>query len=310
MSCCRWFILPSIVVVTFAFASYSAEDKPAAPAPGTILQADGPIKIDGVLDEPAWEKATPVEVNYAWGRVNSRSEEPRMKARFTWDGDYLYIGYETFDKNLVALGTSEQQGPKDNQREGAVIGHSTEKVDVVEFFISFGDHHYFWEVHHNAANQFNDIWCSVVDDTPLAKTTLARFGIHFGTGQNVEDDTPAGVKLASAVRLKPKADGKPSTLNDAGDTDTGYVGEIRLPWAGLGAPLTAESYVTVEPKESGGAKSRHHGPWKMAGQEIMLLSVFQDGDLKDHYHHASPTFPGSWFHKGTAHWPHYRLEAK
>ena len=56
-----------------------------------------------------------------------------MKAWYTWDDDYLYLGYETFDKNLVALGTGEKKGPKDNQIEGAHISHPKEKVDVVEF---------------------------------------------------------------------------------------------------------------------------------------------------------------------------------
>ena len=83
---------------------------------------------------------------------------------------------------------------------------------------------------------------------------------------------------------------------------------MRLPWLGLGAPTASESYVMVEPKEAGGAKKRIHGPWKMADQEMLILSVFQDGDLKDHYHHSSATFPGSWFHKGSAHWPKYVLK--
>jgi hypothetical protein len=298
------FVLLASLSFALIVTNIHADEPPAA-----IYKATGPIKIDGVLDEPAWKEAVAVQVVNPWGRVGPKSEEPRMLARFTWDDQYLYIGYETFDKNLLALGTGETEGPKDNPRQGAQISNPTVKVDVVEFFVSFGDQQFFWELHHNGANQFNDIWCAVVDEkSPIGKTTIARYGIYFGNREIVQDDPDAGAILATAAAPKPKADGKPSTLNDPSDTDTGYVGEIRLPWLGLGAPTASENYVMVEPKEAGGAKKRIHGPWKMAGQEMLILSVFQDGDLKDHYHHSSPTFPGGWFHKGSVHWPKYVLK--
>jgi hypothetical protein len=41
---------------------------------------------------------------------------------------------------------------------------------------------------------------------------------------------------------------------------------------------------------------------------MMILAVFQDGDLPDRYHHSSPTKPGGWFHKGADQWPRYILE--
>jgi len=294
-------ILPALVLLLGA-----GEDKPPAPdgKPAPILQTKEAIVVDGVLDEPAWKTATAIPVQYIWGKVGERSTEPRMVVKYTWDSDYLYIGYETFDRNLVALGTGNHKGPKDNQRETCKISDDKEKVDVVEFFISFGDTRMFWELHHNAANHFSDILITVTDDNwPISKTTLARFGIHFATQEYVDDDVPAGKTLARAVKLKPKADGKPSTINDSSDVDTGYVGELRLPWLGLGAPFARETYVM------NAAGKRIRGGWKMTGQEMMILAVFQDGDLKDHYHHTSPTKPGGWFHKGAEHWPRYVLEA-
>jgi hypothetical protein len=293
---------------TVLLATAADEKKPEAGPATPILKTEKPIVIDGDLNDPAWKDATPINVEYIWGKVGEKSKEPRMIVRYTWDDHYLYIGYETFDKNLVALGTGQKKGPPKNQREGALISHEKEKVDVVEFFISFGDERFFWELHHNAANQFNDIWCTVVDENwPIRKSGLFRFGIHFGTGEILQDDTAGDRTLAMAVKLKPKADGKPSTLNDPSDTDTGYTAELRLPWLGLGAPFERETMVQVE--GPGGRKRSVHGPWKMAGQEMKILAVFQDGDLKDHYHHSSPTFPGSWFHKGAQHYPRYRLQA-
>jgi hypothetical protein len=287
----------------------SAEPKAEAPKPVPIYRSQEDIKIDGVLDEPAWKNAIQIDADYVWGKVGEKSKEPRMKAWYTWDDHYLYLAYETFDRNLVALGTGEKKGPKDNQVEGARISHEKEKVDVVEFFLSFGDAQIFWEVHHNAANQFNDILITVVDpDRPIAKSSLFFDGIHFGTREVLDDDTEAGKTRQFAVKLKPKADGKSSTVNDSSDTDTGYIGEMRLPWLGLGAPR--ERMTSVMGTDSSGKKKTTRGPWKMAGQEMKILAVVQDGDTKEHYFHSSPTKPGSWFHKGTEHWPRYLLQDK
>ena len=297
-------LLALVVAMLLAGTPRAADPKPTAKV-APIYKTDQPIKVDGILDDPAWEKALPVEANFIWGKVGQRSKEPRMTAKYTWDDHYLYIGYETFDKNLVALG-GDKKGPKGNEHERCLISHPTEKVDVVEFFISLGDERFFWEVHHNAVNNFSDIFITVSEDNwPIAKTNLFRFGINFGFDVLLQDDMDAGRTRATAVKLKPKKDGKPSTVNDASDEDTGYTAELRLPWYGIGAPLARETFVTVE---EGGKKKNVHGPWKMAGQELKILAVMQDGDLADHYHHSSPTKPGGWFHKGAEHWPRYVLE--
>lgn len=300
--------LLGLVLLFLLTSSVTAADGDK-PAPTKIGKATSAIKIDGVLDEPAWQTATPVQVAYIWGKTGEATKQPTMQSRFVWDDDYLYIGYETFDKNLVAQGTGESDGPKTNRREGAHIAHPTEKVDVVEFFVSFGDERLFWELHHNAKNQFNDIWCTVVDDSaPIVKTTRGRFGILFGVHDFVDDDVDAGHTLLSAVKMKPRSDGQPSTINNPADEDTGYVGELRLPWSGLGGPTASETFQTVKSADANAPQKQLHGPWKMAGEQLLILSVFQDGDLENHYHHSSPGFPGGWFHKGSPQWPRYVLQ--
>jgi len=264
------------------------------PAPTTVFKCDPALVIDGVLEEPAWERAVRVRADYVMGKTGAMSEGRHMEVRYTWDDRYFYIGYETFDRNVVARGTGKHEGPSKNPREGCEISHPTEPVDVVEFFISFGDLRFFWELHHNAANQFNDVWCNVYDDSwPISKSSIDRYGIHFGASEALRDDEEAGCTFASAAKLKAA-----STLNDSKDVDSGSVGEIRIPWAGLGAPRECETF-----------EAKRHGPWRMEGRQMLVLAVVQDGDLKDRYHHSSPTFPGGWFHKGASHYPRLQLAA-
>lgn len=298
-------LFPALFALLASACLAADAPSPTEPLP-PILKADKPIVVDGVLDEPCWARAKPIRADHINSKQGVLSSEPHLLARFAYNEEYLYIGYETFDRNLVALGTGQKQGPPDNQREGAVIWKQGVKVDVVEFFISFGDEHFFWEIHQNAANHFNDVWCTVVDPAwPIAKSSLVPFGILFGDEMVIRDE--GDHKVATAVRLKPKADGKPSTVNDPTDVDTGYTAEIRLPWAGLGAPLDRRTWIERDSPEPGKPKVREPGPWKMAGQTVHLIAVVQDGDLAERYHHSSPTRNGGWFHKSFPDWPRYRL---
>ena len=292
-------LTPLISLFALLGSAAAAAEAPA----GAIVKAEKPVVIDGVLDEPCWKQATPIRADFVNSKQGVLSDQPRMLVKYAWDEFYLYIAYETFDRNLVAVGTGQAEGPKGNEREGCEIWLPDRKVDVVEFFLSFGDERFFWEIHHNAANQFNDVWCTVPDAAwPVSQSSMATWGIIFGPGMTMQDDGP--FTLAKAVRLKPKADGKPSTINDDSDTDTGYTAELRLPWLGIGAPAKCRTWIE---REVAGKKTRDPGPWKMTGQELLILAVVQDGDLAERYHHSSPTRKGDWFHTTARDWPRYRL---
>src|SRR5437867_992088 len=122
---------------------------------------------------------------------------------------------------------------------------------------------------------------------------MSTYGISFNHNEWLADEGASTV--AMAVKFKPKADGKPSTVNDSSDTDTGYTAEIRLPWRSIGAPTAAATWIEGPPIN--GKPTRLPGPWKMAGQTASILAVVQDGDLKERYHHSSPTRKPDWFHK-------------
>lgn len=270
-----------------------------------------PVVIDGVLDDPCWNSAVVLKADYIFGKKGQQAPSAPMTMRCAWDESYLYIAYETFDKNLVAVWNGAVQGPLDNRREGAMIWHDVWKIDVAEFFISFGDKRFFWETHHNALNQFNDVWITVTDPSwPLDKGTMSIYGFVFCHEEYIRDDPPC--KLQMAVKLKPKADGTPSTVNDPMDEDTGYTAEIRFPWFGIGVPRD-RAVTRIEEPPAGSTRLpkavRAPGLWKMEGQEMWLLGVVQNADEKDRYHHTSPTLGGGWFHSQVSEWPHFRMVA-
>ena len=127
--------------------------------PGGIPKVTEAVVVDGDLSDNAW-KATPViRADFIDRKSNVVSAVPRMTVRYAWDEHYLYIGYEVWDTNLVALGTGQENGPADNRRTGCEIYSPTAHVDAVEFLFSFGDSNFVREIRHNALNQFSDVLC-------------------------------------------------------------------------------------------------------------------------------------------------------
>ena len=269
---------------------------PVAPADTNtimVLKTAQPVKVDGVLDEDCWKQAVPLKADYIKGGNGKVSSEPRMIAKYAWDDRYLYIGYEIFDTNLVAKGNGVTKGPADNRREGCEI---SSPADVAEFFIGLDNSNMFWEVHHSASNHINDILV-FVDLSAWKKEPPSQVwsGIYWAKNEYLQDE--GEYKLAGAAQVKPRADGKPSTINDDSDTDTGYTAEFRFPWASLFVPNSAKT------KE---------GWSKLAGREIAILAVTENGDLKDApYHTSCATLPkADFFHNHFARWPRYKLVAE
>jgi hypothetical protein len=259
------------------------------PGPTTVWKSEAPLVMVGVLDEPAWQRTERVRVDYIHGKTGQLSDGHHMDVRYTWDENYFYIGYETFDRNVVALGTGKKEGPEKNPREGCEISHPKEPVDVVEFFISSAttapgrSTTTLRTSSTTSGASYDDSW-------PISKSSIDRYGIHFGFSEFIRDDEEAGHTFA-----RPRS-WPPSTLNDSRTRIRGTSARSGFP-AGLGAPRDRETFDA----------KRHRGPWKMEGQQMLVLAVVQDGDLKDRYHHSSPTLPGGWFHKGAAHYPRLDL---
>ena len=265
--------------------------------PTPVYRARTTPVIDGKLDDDCWQNAVVVVANHRYAAPGQRTEPPPLIARFAWDEHYLYIGYEVNDTNLIALASGRESGPPGNRRMTPEEYLPEKGLDLAEFFISFGSEREFWEIHHDAANHLNNLAVELPPAEALAKIAKPGYkDVTFHRERFVPDDR--NFTVARAVQLKPRKDGKPSTVNDPADRDTGYTGEIRLPWAGLGAPA---------------AKSRADGGYAMAGTCLPILAASLNGNGGQAvYHSSAPHLPTLMFHFSVALWPKYLLvdEAK
>ena len=85
-----------------------------------VKRATGRIVIDGKLDDKAWAAAPAVEFVFPWDFQTGAKQKTR--ARLLWDDDYLYVGYECEDTDIVALRTERDE--------------PTYLDDAVEFFVN------------------------------------------------------------------------------------------------------------------------------------------------------------------------------
>ena len=166
----------------------------------------GEIRIDGVLDEPAWKQANVITL-----REGALGGPVRFatRVRMLWDDEAIYVGFECDDPDVHAIRT---------RHDDNLWMH-----DLVELFIDpDGDSKSYVELHVAANGATADVlWADFRPGSDwFTQPTWERFDEKTLTTAY----DPTGI--TSAVRV----DG---TLNNPDDTDKGYTVEWRVPYAAL-----------------------------------------------------------------------------
>jgi hypothetical protein len=92
-----------------AAAQAPPADEPAAAAPAPdrrqfeVTRATSPIKVDGVLDDAAWESALVVDLPYEWFPGDNVAPPVKTDALVTFDGEALYVGFRAEDPQPGAI---------------------------------------------------------------------------------------------------------------------------------------------------------------------------------------------------------------
>jgi len=192
-------------------------------------RADGPIMVDGRLDEEAWRRAprSPRFVDMISGLPGFFE----TKAAALWDDCNFYVGF-WIEEPFVAAALTE--------RDSTIF-----QENDVEVFIDGGDCYYEFEI--NALNTVYEVFF-IWQDTYEKKFRTPEFDVFkrqaytFGGNHDRDAKTfwrgnhPRGLRwaftdwdfpgLQSAVHI----DG---TLNDPAKISKGWTVELAFPWAGM-----------------------------------------------------------------------------
>jgi hypothetical protein len=170
--------------------------RPPAVRAAECRRVSGPIKLDGALDEPAWQKAPVLSAFSAYWL--GRKAKTATKARLLWDDDYLYFGAEMEDADLYADVKEHNGITWENDVFELFFKPSPDRLGYYEFQV-----------------------------TPL-NTRLELFFPSRGAGGYRRFASAGTLGMEAAVKL----DG---TLNNWRDRDRGWTAEGRIPWSAFKA---------------------------------------------------------------------------
>jgi len=69
----------------------------------TVRPAQGPIRLDGSLDDPGWRGTTEIPLDWEWTPGDNTTPPVRSVCRITYDANSLYIGCRAFDPHPAEI---------------------------------------------------------------------------------------------------------------------------------------------------------------------------------------------------------------
>jgi Carbohydrate family 9 binding domain-like len=117
----RRLVLPALLLILVRVdAGASARqdlDKIRSAKRVEAVRVDQPIRLDGVLDEPVWERATPATDFYQQQPAEFELATRKTEVRFLFDDDTLYVGAVLYDPEPHRLINNELK------RDSAKLAH-------------------------------------------------------------------------------------------------------------------------------------------------------------------------------------------
>lgn len=114
-----------------------ATEPPSRP-PYAVSRATGPIKVDGNLDDAAWQAATVVELAYETRPAENMPPPVKTDVLITHDDDNLYVGFRAQDPDPSAIRAhlSDRDTAFDDDFVGIVLDPFNDERRAFEFFIN------------------------------------------------------------------------------------------------------------------------------------------------------------------------------
>ena len=95
-----------------------------------IPKANGPIVIDGKLDDPAWQNAATLSPFILYHGKSAAKQQTNVKA--TWTPDYLYLAFESLDKDIHTPYTKRDDPIYESEAVEIFIDANGDQDDYVE----------------------------------------------------------------------------------------------------------------------------------------------------------------------------------
>jgi hypothetical protein len=100
---CHFVLLVAVLVGWAPLAAQEDPDSLAVISKEKIVYelqpASSEVKVDGILDEPAWQDATVIPVRFEWFPGDNLEPPVRTEALVTYGERALYVAFRAYDPN-------------------------------------------------------------------------------------------------------------------------------------------------------------------------------------------------------------------
>jgi len=114
------------------------QEKPDGPPSYRITRATSPIKIDGVIDEPAWQHALRMTLDYEVQPGENIPPPVKTVCLITYDSTHLYVAFHAFDPHpeQIRAHITDRDKPYRDDFVGVMLDTFNDQRRGYEFFVN------------------------------------------------------------------------------------------------------------------------------------------------------------------------------
>ena len=154
-----------VSLLVLAGAPLSAGDTPRPRAEYSIPRTESPIKVDAKLDEPAWQEAARIELQFETRPGENIPPPVETECLVTYDSSQVYIAFKAYDENPQAIRAHmvDRDTAFNDDFVGVVLDTFNDERRAFEFFVNplgvqmdlFND-----DLSHDETTSWDAIWYS------------------------------------------------------------------------------------------------------------------------------------------------------
>ncbi|MFZ5788945.1 MAG: DUF5916 domain-containing protein [Acidobacteriota bacterium] len=128
--------IAAVVLAGAPLAAHAARQEQAAPAPMQVPRAASPVRVDAVLDEPAWGRALTLTLDYEISPGDNLPPPVRTEVLLAYDERTLYVAFRAHDPEPAAIRAhlTDRDKPYRNDYVGVILDTFNDQRRGYEFF--------------------------------------------------------------------------------------------------------------------------------------------------------------------------------
>jgi hypothetical protein len=201
-------VLLGVSLLSLASSAMVAQDSPRPRPEYSIPRTEAPIKVDARLDEPAWQNAARIDLQYETRPGENIPAPVETECLVTYDSSHVYIAFKAFDENPKAIRAHmvDRDTAFNDDFVGVVLDTFNDERRAFEFFVNplgvqmdlFND-----DLSRNETTSWDAIWSSagrITEEGYVVEMAIPFHQLRFPSG---------GEELTwgfDAVRFYPRSD--------------------------------------------------------------------------------------------------------